>query len=179
LPAEITNYVGFVLVVPGREPGREPGYSASTVSSVRLKDGTSPRAIHQVGCFNSMTPQCLRKLYNIDDDDTQQAHPNKFFGVFTPVWSTWLADDMDRFLTDFAPDLIGNRPEKMVMNGATSRRSTRLPASISKPIWTTSTQWRWHLQHPSLTYKSVPLIASMIATINDASFQAGRALLEL
>lgn len=129
LPHNLAKYVDFVLPAPGREPGN----SAPTSSSVRFKDGLNTRATRKVDCFKYMTPQCLLALYNIDEGDAQSAHPNNSLGVFTPAWSTWLADDMDRFFADFAPDLIGHRPKIMAINGGYRQEEYKIASFNLEP----------------------------------------------
>ncbi|KAJ6011904.1 Tripeptidyl-peptidase SED1 [Penicillium canescens] len=130
LPHGLAKYVDFVLPAPGREPGN----SAPTSSSVRFKDGLNTRATtRKVDCFKYMTPQCLRALYNIDEDDAQPAHPNISLGVFTPAWSTWLADDRDRFFADFAPDLVGHRPKIIPINGGYRQEEYKIASFNLEP----------------------------------------------
>ena len=129
LPQEISEYIDFVLPAP--EPA--PGQTAPESASIRLRDGISARDTPNIDCFEYMSPACLRELYNMDDGAGQTSHPNNSYGVFTPAGSTWLGEDLDKFYEDFAPHLVGQRPEIMSINGGYRQEEIKISSFNLEP----------------------------------------------
>ncbi|KAK3503173.1 Pro-kumamolisin, activation domain-containing protein [Neurospora crassa] len=65
------------------------------------KGGIGARQTCDVDCLQYIAPQCLRQL-------------------------AWLAEDLDMFFGDFAPDLVGQRPNLMSIAGGTRQTECQL-----------------------------------------------------
>lgn len=66
-------------------------------------------------CLETMTPDCVRALYNIPFQPTH--HTNNSFGIYLPAWSSWLGEDLDSFFRQFQPELVGARPFLQPISG--------------------------------------------------------------
>jgi tripeptidyl-peptidase I len=116
LPLSISKYVDFVLpTLPRSRP--HTGLEATTLVQQPGSNRTDTSAVVEVDCFQYMTPECLRLLYNIPDVTNVSSHPNTSFGVYEEAWSTWIPEDLDAFFTDFQPELVGNRPSVLPVDG--------------------------------------------------------------
>lgn len=106
VPSELKDDILWVL--PTVEHGH--GWTASEHPIL----GSIRKARTPEDCASSVTPECLRKVYNIPLGDF--SHPNNSFGFFLPGWSTWLPSDLDRFFQKHAPRLFGHRPDVVPIN---------------------------------------------------------------
>ncbi|KAL0952091.1 hypothetical protein HGRIS_008726 [Hohenbuehelia grisea] len=66
-------------------------------------------------CTSIMTPDCLRKLYNINY--TPRATANNSFGVVNFHPNTYLQSDLDIFFGNFSPSLVGKSPKFVSIDG--------------------------------------------------------------
>ncbi|KAK2006244.1 hypothetical protein LZ32DRAFT_544410 [Colletotrichum eremochloae] len=129
LPHGISKHIDFV--VPG--PGPALNHHVPEFVSVRSLDGLRPRETRKIDCFKYMAPDCLRQLYNFEDGADLKAHPENSLGFYTPSYSTWLAEDMDKFFADFAPHLVGKRPAMMRINGGYQQEDIKVPSFNMEP----------------------------------------------
>ncbi|KAK3392106.1 peptidase S8/S53 domain-containing protein [Sordaria brevicollis] len=77
LPSRVARYIDYVLPAPDPDPVS----SAPQSVAVPPKSGIGPRQIREIDCLQYTAPQCLRQL-------------------------AWVAEDLDMFFRDFAPDLL-------------------------------------------------------------------------
>ena len=70
----------------------------------------------KVDCLRYITPECLRLLYHIPNDELASS-PGSTFGLYQNSWMTWLPSDLDQFFTRFEPQLVGSRPAMLPVNG--------------------------------------------------------------
>ncbi|KAK1963595.1 subtilisin-like protein [Colletotrichum sublineola] len=129
LPHGISKHIDFV--VPG--PGPALNHHVPEFVSVRSLDGLRPRETRKIDCFKYMAPDCLSQLYNFEDGADLKAHPENSLGFYTPSYSTWLAEDMDKFFADFAPYLVGKRPAMMRINGGYQQEDIKVPSFNMEP----------------------------------------------
>ncbi|KAK4129699.1 subtilisin-like protein [Parathielavia appendiculata] len=100
LPSRVARFIDYILPAPEPDP----------VSSALEGEGIGARQIRNINCLQYMAPQCLRQLYNMNDGAGQTAHPKNSLGMYTPSYGAWVAEDLDMFFTDFASDLVSQRP---------------------------------------------------------------------
>ncbi|RYP67836.1 hypothetical protein DL771_007013 [Monosporascus sp. 5C6A] len=118
LPATVARHVDVVF--PGTDLGLPP-----SLASVKPFDPDADRGSLKarqtrdlVDCFEYMTPDCYRALYNMPESAANTtSHPKNSFGTYQPAGSTWLADDLDGFFARYQPELVGQRPQVMRING--------------------------------------------------------------
>ncbi|PKS12421.1 hypothetical protein jhhlp_000627 [Lomentospora prolificans] len=116
VPASISNYIDFVM--PATQPAALLAQFTPDSNEVHFEGGSiQARQATSNDCFKYMSPHCLRKLYNIDDGSGVTPHPSNSYGFFTPSYSTWLPDDMESFFSTLAPELSGQQPAVMSING--------------------------------------------------------------
>jgi tripeptidyl-peptidase I len=115
LPPNVSEYVDVVL------PGIELGSLPSLTKATPFNSDSKPRARQTsdgVDCFQYMTPDCYRSLYNMPAlvvDSTAQ--PNNSLGTFQVSWQTWLAADLDAFFARYQPEIVGRRPQMLPIDG--------------------------------------------------------------
>lgn len=122
VPKHVARYIDYIL--PSHEP--EPVARRNLAARPIARHPLAARAGRPIDCFKYMSPDCLRHLYNIKTLPSKTPHPNNSLGVFTPSWGTYLPDDMDMFFRDFAPDLVGQRPLLMPINGGYQQHEYKL-----------------------------------------------------
>jgi tripeptidyl-peptidase-1 len=117
LPVSVSGYVDYIIPAPHKQESSSsrpdlhtPDHNHVNLEGLSQKVKLRDAAVRNINCFQYMTPHCLRALYNIPGNLNGSAHPNNSMGFYTPAWSTWLAEDMDAFFTDFEPELVGARP---------------------------------------------------------------------
>ena len=140
LPEQVSAYVDFVL--PGAELPATARVFLPTLGSVEplppLSGGgvkarqpdrkrTRQNTGDKVDCFKYMTPTCVRLLYNMPKFNGNEAfHPNNSFGIYQPAWLTWLSEDLDGFFTHYQPELVGQRPNMLRINGGYLQRDYQI-----------------------------------------------------
>jgi tripeptidyl-peptidase-1 len=129
LPSRVARYIDYVLPAPDPDPVS----SAPQSVAVQPNGGIDARQIREIDCLQYIAPHCLRQLYNMDDGAGQTAHPNNSLGVYTPAYSAWVAEDLDMFFGDFAPDLVGRWPEFMSIAGGWHNTEYQLPTFNLEP----------------------------------------------
>ncbi|KAK4447105.1 alkaline serine protease [Podospora aff. communis PSN243] len=126
LPAEIANEVHFVHASLVDKP--EIPQSPIPIQARDAKPKPKATAA-QLNCFRYMSPECIRLLYNIPAPTTNDtSHPNNSLGIFLPSWQTWIPEELDSFFAAFQPELIGQRPTVLPVNGG--YRQTGFVSSI-------------------------------------------------
>jgi tripeptidyl-peptidase I len=122
LPPEICDYVDLIL--PGVELPAPRAVSLPTKVAPRMthhKRENSTRSGHvrdKVDCFKYMDPTCVRVLHNMPAFEANEtSHPANSLGIFQPAWVTWLAEDLDDFFSHYQPEIIGQRPRMLPING--------------------------------------------------------------
>lgn len=126
LPSRVARYIDYVLPAPDPDPVSSAPQSVAVQRPPPPKGGIGARQTRNIDCLQYIAPQCLRQLYNMDDGADQAAHPNNSLGVYTPAYSAWLPQDLDMFFSDFAPDLVGQRPVFMSIAGGTHQTEYQL-----------------------------------------------------
>ncbi|KAM7214448.1 Peptidase S8/S53 domain containing protein [Rhypophila decipiens] len=125
LPAYVSDKIDLVAALAsGPTTVRKRSRSAKITSRIRspaprLNPRQSSGAPVQVDCRQYMSPDCLRRLYNMPDlaPNATTPHPRSSLGIYQNAWSTWLADDLDTFFSSFQPQLVGRRPIMQPING--------------------------------------------------------------
>jgi len=132
LPEQVSAYVDFVL--PGAElpaTGRVFLPTLGSVEPLPPLSGGGVKARQNTGdtvdCFKYMTPACVRSLYNMPKlKGNETFHPNNSFGIYQPAWLTWLSEDLDEFFTHYQPELVGQRPNMLRINGGYLQRDYQI-----------------------------------------------------
>lgn len=129
LPPQVSSHID--LVFPGVElpatglvslpalSGRTPPLKRDSTYTRRAGDG--------VDCFKHMSPTCVRSLYNMAGININgTSHPANSLGIFQPAWCTWLAEDLDEFFLRYQPELVGQRPQVLPINGGYLQRDYQI-----------------------------------------------------
>lgn len=86
-----------------------------------------------VNCDKYTGPSCLRELRNIPKGTNP--HPNNSFGIYQPVWLTWLPEDLDQFFGLFEPELKGERPVLEPIDGGYTQTDYKmLPFNVEPDL---------------------------------------------
>ncbi|KIK61117.1 hypothetical protein GYMLUDRAFT_59078 [Collybiopsis luxurians FD-317 M1] len=77
-----------------------------------------------IECAQMMTPGCLRALYNVPQFNPLAMDKNSYGIVeFTP--QAFLADDLDLFFSTFSPNVVGARPQIVLVDGAVVQNTSQ------------------------------------------------------
>ncbi|KAM7210718.1 Tripeptidyl-peptidase SED1 [Rhypophila decipiens] len=115
------NHHGFHLESRSQE-------AAPRIMPLQRRQSSNSTA-QQVDCHTWATPDCLRHLYGLPKlDPAEPIHANSTFGVYLPSMATWLPEDLDSFFARFQPEIVGQRPQVLQINGGW--RQTQYQGSI-------------------------------------------------
>ncbi|KAL2133636.1 hypothetical protein VTI74DRAFT_1992 [Chaetomium olivicolor] len=131
LPTEVSPHVDVVL--PGTELVPRPAFArAKPYDPDAGRDDDAASGFHarqdrdSVDCFQYMTPYCYRFLYNMPESQSAPAHSNNSIGTFQAAWSSWLPDDLDGLFARYQPELVGQRPQMMRINGGYTQTDVQI-----------------------------------------------------
>jgi tripeptidyl-peptidase-1 len=110
LPTSVDRYIEYIAVdqdhMAPKATQRERKRQTPSVNTV-------PGTMYD--CNDYTTPLCLRSLYGIPEDI--EPHPDNSFGIYQQAWQSWSPTDLDIFFAIFSPDLKGQRPLMVPIDG--------------------------------------------------------------
>lgn len=74
-------------------------------------------------CYKQITPQCLRVLY--DFPPGHSANPNNSYGIIEYTPQSYLPSDLDLFFKKFSPEMIGDRPILVSIDGGYNQQALK------------------------------------------------------
>ena len=129
LDSSIAAYVDYIL--PSSIAWPQPERSRDQVGAIRPRSGPLLRRNSNGDCVTRTTPECLRDRYKMPLYN--DSHPGNSFGIFQPAWASWRDTDLDNFFQAFHPELDGQRPLMMEINGGYRRLDADVDAFNLEP----------------------------------------------